>query len=69
LTGATVVGVVCIWSPKSALKAKSLKKKMEATATPKKKVQGVTASSTTKIGEGQKGKYKGEGKEGDKDAF
>ncbi len=69
LTGSTVVGVVCTWSPRSALRAKSLKNKMEVTPTPKKKNQESTVSPTTKIGEGQKGKYKGEGKEGDKDAF
>ena len=73
LTGGTVVGVVCSWSPGSAQKARDYKKRMKTAPTSRQTQQSQPSSygqpSTPKERAGQRGSYKGQGAEADEDSF
>ncbi len=71
LTGKKVFGVVCAWSPSSAVAAKLMKSKLGSAASSDSSngSAALLESGRKKINEDQKGTFKNEGTEADKDAF
>ncbi len=63
LTGRTVYGAVCSWSPESAARAQSMKHTMDAAAS------GASAGATPQPVANPNGSLQGQGTEADEDAF
>ena len=65
LTGRTVYGIVCAWSPESAARAQSMKRTMDAAASG----AGVGAATAPKPAVNPNGSIQGRGADADEDAF